>query len=113
MRSIENTPRLSISKLRTLDDWPTILKNEEVTVTVEHDGRVNEVRIALDFDMATFGRRSWLTCPECGSRRKHLFFEWGELKCRCCLKLLYFVQALPGSSWRNDVAIQMMRATDG
>ncbi len=110
MRTVEVAPRLSLSHLRELDQWPKIITEEEVTINVKFEGTAITTKVALVFDRSLFGLRPWLSCPECGSRRRDLFFDGGDLKCRRCARLLYYAQRLPASSWR-DVALPLMRAT--
>ena len=110
MRTVENSPRFSISQLKALDEWPEIVAQEEATIRIEHEGAVVTTTVKLDFDQTPFGRRPWLSCPACNRRRKHLFIEGGELKCRGCLKLLYYIQRVPGSSWRTNVVVPLFRS---
>jgi hypothetical protein len=109
MKTVETSPRFSISQLKALDTWPKIIEEEEVTITVGFEGTAITTKVELVFDRSPFGLRPWLSCPECGSRRKDLFVDHGELKCRRCLRLLYYSQRLPDSSWR-DVALPLLRA---
>lgn len=109
MRTVETAPRLSLGQLRELDQWPKIVEEEEVTITIDFEGWAITTKVELVFDRSPFGLRPWLACPECGSRRKDLFVDRGELKCRRCLRLLYYSQRLPDSEWR-EVALPLLRA---
>ena len=109
MKTVETSPRLSLSQLKALDTWPKIVEDESVTITVEVGGAVITTTVSLVFDRSPFGLRPWLSCTECGSRRKDLFVDHGELKCRRCLRLLYYSQRLPDSAWR-EVALPLLRA---
>ena len=98
-----------------LQHWTTIAlaKRREVKLSLEHEGSTFTTTVVLGFDKVNYGRRAWLTCPECGSRRRDLFIDDGELRCRKCAGLLYYYQALPASSWRNEVALPLLRALRG
>jgi hypothetical protein len=109
VKVVEDTPRLSLRLISELDAWEEIVVAGEVTLTIAHAGTTITTTVTLDFDWSPFGRRAWLSCPTCGSRRRDLFLDAGELKCRSCARLLYYAQRLPASSWR-DVALPVLRA---
>ena len=113
MQTIENSPCVSIAQLRGIVEWPSILENEEVTLSIEHGGSLIPTTVAIGFDRVNYGRRAWLRCPECDHNRRDLFFDSDELRCRKCAGLLYFYQRLPGSSWRDEVALPLLRSLRG
>ena len=113
MRTIENSLRVSIDQLRSLDGWEKILEKGEATIRIEHDGKMVPTTVALGFDQVNYGRRAWLKCPDCDRNRRDLFIDCGELRCRKCAGLLYFVQRLPASSWRAEVALPLLRTLRG
>lgn len=106
---VETTPRLTLDQLRQLESWPSIDRKGSVTITVEVDEVVVSQYIEFDHDETPFGRRAWLVCPGCRTRRRHLFVTDDGLRCRVCAKLRYAQQLLPPTSWR-DTAVEVLRA---
>ena len=109
MSVIEDTQRVSIAQIRALPSWPEIKKEMAATIVVEDvEGQAARL-IALTTDRNNIGVRYWFVCPRCRSKRRHLFLTEGELLCRRCAKLLYYVQRLPDSTFRRDVAVPLLR----
>jgi hypothetical protein len=107
---VEDTPRISTADLRNLPSWPRMRARGVANVNLDIGGRIVPVRIELVHDVATFGLRSWLRCPSCGSRRRHLFLRDADMGCRRCFGLLYHEQAIPRSRWKREVAVPVLRA---
>ena len=58
------------------------------SLTVSHSSGWRQ-SIVFDWTATRFdGRRMWLSCPDCGSRRRVLHFA-GRFACRACLDLRY------------------------
>ena len=111
MKTVEEAERISITQLRTLPGWEQVVGNGRGSL-VTPDGVVHEVCLTTD-TTPTNGRRPWLVCPTCGSRRRDLFAADGKLQCRKCTRLLYFAQRLPDSSWRRELAAPILRGLGG
>ncbi len=107
MKFVEGTERLSISQLKALPQWPRMLEARKATLIID-SGTVHEIDLTTDVTPGN-GLRPWFLCPVCDSRRKHLFMIGGELKCRRCGKLIYYIQRLPDSAFRRDVAVPLLR----
>ena len=114
MRLVEDEPRLSIEDLRALPGWAEATAAGVTRVEVLHpDIGVVNVTVGITSDAATFGRRWWLSCPRCGTRRRHLYLHDDGLACRKCAGVIYFAQSIPESSWRRGVANPALRAVRG
>jgi hypothetical protein len=109
MRLIEDTPRLDIADVKALDSWPDIIEAGTVTIVVG----TTSMKIALGSDQTLFGRRWYFACPSCSSHRRHVYLVAGRVVCRTCAGLKYWIQSLPGSSWRRDVAAPVLRRIGG
>jgi len=111
VKILERAPRLELGQLRALDSWPTIRERGRAELVINSaEGDKMAVEVELAWDRTSFGRRPWLKCSRCGTRRRHLYLATGELGCRCCLGINYFVHSLPGSRWKHEVALPCIRA---
>jgi hypothetical protein len=107
---LEDTPRLTMTDLRRSPSWKHITAAGCVDAVIDVGGTPTTFRIELDYDDATFGRRPWLRCPSCGSRRINLFLHDGTVGCQTCHHLLYREQAMARCAWKLDVVIPALRA---
>jgi len=106
---VEDTQRITIAQVRALPGWPQIREGMAATIVLDSaDGPVVQL-VTLATDRNNFGVRYWLGCPRCNSRRRHLFLAEQKLVCRRCARLLYYVQRLPDSSFRRDMAVPLLR----
>jgi len=90
---------LTIGELSRSDAWTGI--KEAGVVEVELGD--HHVTIKLTTRPTSLGRYFYFLCPECSSRRLHLYAVGDRVACRGCFKLLHPTQALPSSSWYRSV----------
>ena len=108
---VEDVPRLEISQLRAMNNWPAMQDAGGARVTIGLEGgkaRVHEVPLIRE-PPGALKRRWWLQCPSCGARRRHLYLHQDELACRTCHALLFYQQALP-ARFREHVGLPVLRA---
>ena len=79
-------------------------------MVLEVDGDVHYVEAGLVTDETSWGRRWWLECLRCGSRRRYLHLVNGDLICRSCAGLKYEEQCWPASRWREIIGRPALRA---
>ena len=109
MLIVEDTPRFGVQELKKLASWRRFTDEGMARVVVAAAGDEIECEIDLTSDEAPLGTRWWLCCPDCGRRRLHLYVVDGEVTCRCCARLFYLQQSWPGSAWRREVGIPLLR----
>ena len=110
MPTVEATPRLSLDQIRELPTWEEIRERGSLHLSIIDNEDEIELMIEIVFDGTPFGMRPWLSCPRCASRRKDLFLLDGDLWCRRCHRLLFYQQTIPNCTWREDVALPLLRA---
>jgi len=112
--TVETTPRITLSELRSNPNWPSIQREGRVSLFID-DG--DDERKVYDVELETLitqgGVHHWLTCPRCASRRANLHLVEGELACRRCHGLLYYEQALPRTVWKRKIGVPAMRCLGG
>lgn len=109
--SLEDVPRLCLYQVRALPAWKEALASGKLSLLILDGEATTRVKVELDHDTTPHGaRRHWLKCPGCGSRRRHLFWHLGSLRCRACHSLAYYEQTLPRNAWRSAVARPALRA---
>jgi hypothetical protein len=106
---LEHTPRFGVQELKKLAAWPRFMDSGVAKVVLDVDGHQIARDIELMTDEASLGIRWWISCPDCGGRRLHLYVVNGEVTCRCCAGLLYLQQSWPDSRWRREVGIPLLR----
>lgn len=90
---------LTIRDLSRSGAWAGIREAGEVEVGLE-DQRIT---IELTSRPTPLGRYFYFLCPECSSRRLHLYAAGDRVACRGCFKILHPTQALPSSGWYRSV----------
>jgi hypothetical protein len=98
-----------------LDEFPFLVTSSpELPSVLQHWIDREAVLVGFDLpvlhDHATFGLRTWLGCPTCRTKRKHLYFHQDQLACRKCLHIGYLAWTWPDSSWRKRVGRPMSKA---
>jgi len=108
---IEDVPRLELQQLRILPNWNELRMAGGAKVEMALPGGERTfVEVTLDREPPAWPRRRWwLICDCCGSRRRHLYFLHGQLKCRRCHRLLFAQQAMSNCSWRENVGLPVLR----
>jgi hypothetical protein len=110
---VEHLHRVHVRELRNLPGWSAVRAAGRGRLTVEVNGGAVAVEVALSFDRATFGRRTWIACGcGCGQRGRYGYLLDGVLRVRRCTrtKLGYLVWSWPDSAWRVKVGRPVMAA---
>jgi hypothetical protein len=105
MNIVECSPVLTISQVKALHEWPRLAMTNRLALALT----CGEISQVVEIEVTTFSHRTWLSCPRCRSRRRHLHWV-GGLVCRRCGKLVYREQSWPDSRWRVQVGRPVLRA---
>ena len=108
MLTINTCPRLDITSIKS--QLATKPDCSSVHVNVKTNAGLVGFDLPILHDHATFGMRTWLGCPTCRTKRKHLYFHQDQLACRQCLHIGYLAWTWPDSSWRKRVGRPMSKA---
>ena len=109
---LERTPRLEVRQLRDLHTWPEMKAHGAASLDlVTNAGETVRVNLKLTQDRTSMGLRTWLQCPACSSRRRHLYWLGDQLKCRECHRnIRYLIHTIAAGRFKRDIAIPVLKA---